>query len=87
MPALLGHKMGPYTGYDDSIDPAVSLEFATVGIRALDSSAPGTPLEFWDDNAFPVFPVRDTAPEMCTRQLLLFSEVVIMSIVVIRHCH
>jgi hypothetical protein len=80
--------MGPYTGYDDSIDPAVSLEFATVGTRALDSSAPGAPLEFWDDNAFPVFPVRDTAPEKCTLlHLSLFSEVVIMSIVVIRHCH
>ena len=60
LPALLGHKLGSYPGYDDSVDPRVSTEFATAGYRMGHSMVAGD-IDFFDDNANPLFPVRAVA--------------------------
>ena len=57
LPALLGHKLDPYPGYDDSVDPRVSTEFATSGYR-LGHSMVAADIDFFDDFANPLFPVR-----------------------------
>ena len=56
LPALLGHKLDPYPGYDDSVDPRVSTEFATSGYR-LGHSMVAADIDFFDDFANPLFPV------------------------------
>jgi hypothetical protein len=33
LPALLGHRLEQYWGYDDTVDPRIATEFATVGFR------------------------------------------------------
>ena len=60
LPALLGHKLGSYPGYDDSVDPSISTEFATAGYRMGHSMVAGD-IDFFDDNANPLFPVRRVA--------------------------
>ncbi len=57
LPALLGHKLGSYTGYNDTVNPGVSIEFATVGFQQGVTLA--TPaVKFLDDRAATVFSVR-----------------------------
>jgi hypothetical protein len=57
LPALLGHRLGSYTGYNDTVNPGVSIEFATVGFRQGVTLA--TPaVKFLDDRAATVFSVR-----------------------------
>ncbi len=57
LPALLGHRLDAYPGYDDSVDPRITNEFATSGYR-LGHSMVAPDIDFFDDNAFPLFPVR-----------------------------
>ncbi len=60
LPAILGHKLDPYPGYDDVVDPRVSVEFATSGYR-MGHSMVAADIDFFDDNANPLFPVRRVA--------------------------
>jgi hypothetical protein len=57
LPALIGHKLDPYPGYDDSVDPRISTEFTTSGYR-LGHSMVSADIDFFDDNANVLFPVR-----------------------------
>ena len=59
LPALIGHRMEAYPGYDDSVDPRISNEFSTAGYR-LGHSMVSADIDFFDDNAFPLFPVGPT---------------------------
>lgn len=61
LPALLGHEMGPYPGYDPSMDPRVSVEFATVGF-SLSHSMATSDVKFMDDKAFAWGSVRCAFP-------------------------
>jgi hypothetical protein len=57
LPAVMGHKLDSYPGYDDSVDPRISTEFATSGYR-LGHSMVSADMDFFDDNANVLFPVR-----------------------------
>jgi hypothetical protein len=57
LPALMGHKLDAYAGYDSEADPRVSIEFSTAGFR-LGHSLVNPDADFFDDNAYPLFPVR-----------------------------
>jgi hypothetical protein len=64
LPAILGHKLDPYPGYVDAVDPRVSVEFATSGYR-MGHSMVAADIDFFDDNANPLFPVRSrTSPHL-----------------------
>ena len=56
LPALMGHKLDAYPGYDVSVDPRISTEFATSGYR-LGHSMVSADIDFFDENANTLFPV------------------------------
>ena len=50
LPALLGHKLDSYPGYDDSVDARVTTEFATAGFL-LEHTMVTPSIAFLDNNA------------------------------------
>jgi hypothetical protein len=49
LPALLGHKLAPYRGYNANVNPGIATEFSTAGFR-LGHTMLGADVEFLDNN-------------------------------------
>jgi hypothetical protein len=70
LPALIGHKLEPYSGYDDTVDPRVATEFATAGFR-LGHSMVADDIEFPDNDGIIRFPLLLTKDHLFRAPLLL----------------
>ena len=70
LPALVGHKLEPYSGYDDTVDPRVATEFATAGFR-LGHSMVADDIEFPDNDGIIRFPLLLTKDHLFKGPLLV----------------
>ena len=70
LPALLGHTLEPYSGYDDTVDPRMATEFATSGFR-LGHSMVADDVEFPDNDGIIRFPLLLTRDHLFRAPLLL----------------